>query len=189
METPQPWSRNKNSSLLLNSQRVCYLFTKIFSTVTCLLSSESPQLAVLYPCSVVVSCCHSDDSLPHSHYHPVASSLFSVTFPLPPPNPCSPVSQSDASSSGNNGAETPVTLGPEKKQLSLSRALVTLEQGWWESFPTSYLFFCFFFSFFLCKSLLLSLLRTDLQHLSEAQLIRKKGCVWLRRDVFWREAL
>lgn len=85
METPQPWSRNKNSSLLLNSQRVCYLFTKIFSTVTCLLSSESPQLAVLYPCSVVVSCCHSDDSLPHSHYHPVASSLFSVTFPLPPP--------------------------------------------------------------------------------------------------------
>jgi len=87
-------------------------------------------------------------------------------------------------------AEWPCELRPQwhwarkRSGCPCEQSLVTLEQGRWEFFPPT----CFFFFFFLlCKSLLLSVIRTDLRRISLWHRVNKKGlCESGGRDVFLR---
>lgn len=190
METPQPWNRNKNSCPLLNSQLGCSLFTRVLSTVTCLLNSESSELLVLYPWSrarlplvaILMVLCHTVMIIlwPRPFFF-----FFFVTFPLPPPpHPSSTFSQSDAPGIiiRNNWVarwtETPRTLAWEGNSRPVSWALVTLEQDWWESFPTAFFFFPP-----MQKSSIFCAWNKPTAYLYGTKLIRKKGPVWIGRDV------
>lgn len=127
-ETSQPWIRKKNSYLLNN-----HLFTKIYSTV---LVYWVPELLVLYPWSctrlsillfwwfsaitTMISCPHAlVCHLPLFHQPDVSGII---------------VRNNWGPSAVRHWGRGWFLRGVGTRPWSLSWALVTVEQGWWEPF-------------------------------------------------------